>query len=388
MARVTNALIASLARPSFGQGLFTAGQSLGGIPGDFRNARNAREMGLFVADQGTRDPGQSVEAILSEAARRGIDPKESMGQYQAKVTADQLSQTQEKQAHARGRMVENLIGMGVPDFIVDALRNDVLSPKETMEWFFNNQKTTKRGGTITFDTIRTIRDENDNEFLETAVRDPVTQKVSINHQPIGTTPRDAKPTGKFSVIDSNLGESGREKTSREVYQASETEAAKGFQQTVKTAREELPETLEREVLGMRMLNLLDEINTGGITPIIGKRIGEIFGSESENVASQAEFEKLAKQRMLANLKSFGSNPTEGERQAAMSLVETLTASETLNRRQLEAYLDLVRRKKEREKALLQPGQTREQYDTFLRDSDQRIQQQYERRVISFEELPD
>ena len=99
----------------------------------------------------------------------------------------------------------------------------------------------------------------------------------------------------------------------------------------------------------KMLNALKQINTGGSFAELAKSVTDVLGTTPTSVS---EFERLAKAKVLAGLKRFGANPTEGERNFAMQLGENIGKTKGANAAQIQAYIDEMTRVQARERYLL------------------------------------
>jgi hypothetical protein len=98
-----------------------------------------------------------------------------------------------------------------------------------------------------------------------------------------------------------------------------------------------------------MMDALKEIRTGGALTAISKEVTDFLGTTPTSVS---EFERLAKAKVLAGLKRFGNNPTEGERNFAVQLGENLAKTKGANEAQIQSYIDELTRVKARERYLL------------------------------------
>jgi hypothetical protein len=96
--------------------------------------------------------------------------------------------------------------------------------------------------------------------------------------------------------------------------------------------------------------------------VFAKAITDFLGTTAGDVG---EFEYLVKNKMIQKLKAFGANPTEGERKAAMELVESLKKSKKVNLAQLQSYKKEMERRATRQEFLMQDEITKQQYKDFV-----------------------
>ena len=110
-----------------------------------------------------------------------------------------------------------------------------------------------------------------------------------------------------------------------------------------------------------MLLILDQITTGGLTATGSKAFTDTFGITDPNIG---EFDVMAKQMMVAKLKAFGSNPSDGERKAASELVPLIEKSTRLNKRIIERFKEEMQRRARNREYLMSPQADREGYNSF------------------------
>jgi hypothetical protein len=110
-----------------------------------------------------------------------------------------------------------------------------------------------------------------------------------------------------------------------------------------------------------MLLILDQITTGGLTATGSKAFTDTFGITDANIG---EFDVMAKQMMVAQLKAFGTNPSDGERKAAAELVPQIEKSTRLNRRIIERFKEEMQRRARNREYLMSTQADREGYNSF------------------------
>jgi hypothetical protein len=154
----------------------------------------------------------------------------------------------------------------------------------------------------------------------------------------------AKPEGKVTPIATQSGMTlGEELGLRAQAKGVEKEAT-DFSGMKSTAVDEISDTNEALYIGQNALELLDKIQTGGLTTDLTKRITDVFGVTPTSVTS---FQNQVGQLMLKKLKLFGANPTEGERAALAELGAELKKGKGANKAIIERFVREQLRRKER-----------------------------------------
>ena len=191
-----------------------------------------------------------------------------------------------------------------------------------------------------------VRDENGNLYNVNAAMSKQAGSMETIYSPI-TPNAPAQPTGELTMVSGEFGQSFQD----EITAAGKEEEAKTFGELRGEAGEQTAKTGEALITGNRMLGLLSAIETGGLTETSKKAIFDVFGVTPTSVS---EFENLAGQMMLDNLKAFGANPTEGERAVAASLQASIDKGEGVNKAIIEKFIAEMQRKQARLQYLTLP----------------------------------
>jgi hypothetical protein len=224
----------------------------------------------------------------------------------------------------------------------------------------------------------TYRDEDGNLYELGIVRTDAGERK--NWTPISPG-APATPSGKLTAVGGSYKESAAEKTERDVDTAGGTTEAEQYAELRIEAVDSLPE-IESTILSTeRSLQVLDTIRTGGWSTAAVRAASRFLGVEPK---SEAEFNLLAGQQVLAGLSNFEGAISEGERNYLQSLYQDLTRSNGANRGILELMLDTANR-------ALRDAETRANSGTFQEymenREDYRAPMGQRPRTVNFNDLP-
>lgn len=211
---------------------------------------------------------------------------------------------------------------------------------------------------------RTKPDEDGNayEYLLTIKRDKETGEVENVYTPVQKG-APAYTGGELEFLGGAYGETGEEASGRQIEAAATKEKRLNFIDFRSEEIQEYGPLRERILTGNALLEALSEINTGGVINTSFNSISKLLGTQDVNAGN---FEFLAKELMLQDLKKFGSNPTEGEREAAAELVASIKNTEELNEAIITRFLEIQQRRLLGIQFLSNnPNATEEEYIEFM-----------------------
>ena len=149
-----------------------------------------------------------------------------------------------------------------------------------------------------------------------------------------------KPVGKVTPVGGAYTETADGKAQRDIKTAGGETEAEQYAKLRIDAVNSLP-TIERTIYStQKSLEVLDQIRTGGWSTAVVRSASKFLGAEPN---SEAEFNLLAGQQVLAGLNAFEGAISEGERNYLESLYQDLSRSEGANRGILELMLDTANR---------------------------------------------
>lgn len=152
------------------------------------------------------------------------------------------------------------------------------------------------------------------------------------------------PVGTVTPIATDTGMTLSEELGLKVEAKGKEKKVTDFAGMKSAAVDEITDTNEALYIGQNALQLLEEIETGGLTVDLTKRITDVFGVTPTSVTS---FQNQVGQLMLKKLKLFGANPTEGERAALAELGAELKKGKGANKAIIERFVREQLRRKER-----------------------------------------
>lgn len=206
------------------------------------------------------------------------------------------------------------------------------------------------------------KDGNTYEYLLTIKRDKETGEVENVYTPVQKG-APAYAGGPLEFLGGAYGETGSEASGRKVVEAAARERAVDFESFRNAELDEYGPLRERILTGNALLEALNEINTGGVINTSFNSISKLLGTQDVNAGN---FEFLAKDLMLQDLGKFGSNPTEGEREAALELQASIKNSRGLNEAIINRFLEIQQRRLLGIQFLKNnPTATKEQYIEFM-----------------------
>jgi hypothetical protein len=267
----------------------------------------------------------------------------------------QLDPTKKEDREKIIQIVSRVSPERVPAIRAEFARRDeqervtALSEKREKEALDISRLQATRGSTspYTFGRSYVVRDKDDNLYNVNASMSKQGGTMETIYSPI-TPGAPATPTGELIMVSGEFGQSFED----ELKSGQQEQEYATFGEMRAGASDELAKSGEALVTGNRMLELLSQIETGGFTEVTKKAIFDTFGVTPTSIS---EFENLAGDMMLANLKAFGANPTEGERAVAASLQASIDKGEGVNKAIIERFIAEQKRKQARLEYLTLPS---------------------------------
>jgi hypothetical protein len=326
------------------QGMQRAGEGLFGMPSQ-QNPVDMAKTELLKLDRNDPEYQQKFIKLLGIA-----DPEKAAELVKEKKVQD-FSAGQQK-------ALVKYLEANYPSF-ADAAKGDTpLITAANWKDFKEKAGSTKNqfGGT------KLVKDENENLYYVTQSLDPTEDGNAAKTVYSPVTPNaPSQPSGAVTVVGDS-GETPAERKAREISTSTGKIVGKGFAQIQADAAETFSETQEAIYTADRLIDIQNQIDTGGFQPVFAKAITDFLGTTAGDVG---EFEYLVKNKMIQKLRAFGANPTEGERKAADELVESLKKSKKVNLAQLQSYKKEMERKAARQEFLLQDDITKKDYKDFV-----------------------
>jgi len=189
------------------------------------------------------------------------------------------------------------------------------------------------------------KDENSADILYT----PIGNAPAYTNQAL--QPTDTKGlTTEQRTAEQIAGFQGQE--DMKVFYEHRADAGKGIGQTTTNLND-----------ANRMLELLKQVDTGGVKVLAGKAVSDFFGTTPANVS---ELDTISKTVMLGSLKSLlGGQLSDGERAAATEIQVALEKGTEANTRIAERLSRVFKAKLEREQFVLGNKNTPAAYRDFM-----------------------
>lgn len=449
MAQISSNILQGLSSPSFGRGMFSVGEALGGIPGQLKAKRKedkfneimkrgqaamasaepdpvilsgiAQELSALGYTKEAQQFADASRKIGLQAAQRarvgglltqastpeGITPQYAQDFVAAGGTLEQLTQGRE----AGKQFAEPRLGRGRGELKAMAMqpgfdptnpkmleaykgiaRSYGVSPSEAMDILAKERgtlverakiaSTGSRAGTTTFAEAGRYIDKRGLEYDVTKVKNPSTKKVELIYTPKGHTIDYAFSfkDEQGNTVENRLtqkggayGETAAQKTERfeaeeqirsqlDVTKAVTIEKAKDFNKQKIKAAERLPAVNQGLEKVNAMLQIVDGLNTGSTLAQMSDLVQTALGYRETD---RGVFEKLALQLVADNIKTYGSNPSDGERAAVQAMLPSLENTSAINRKILEMAQSRFAKERAAINYIQQEGMTLEQYVKFV-----------------------
>jgi len=303
--------------------------------------------GLFGAD--TRTTKEKADQMLASLDVNDVNDQEKILQIVSNVNpqAAPLLKAQFAQ-QGRGRDKQAAFTTYVKSKYGDALGQLAADNVITADNFNDFLNTSKIKGASKGESFK-VKDADGNIFGAVTTVDLDTQEVGVSYTNLSPDSDVNQPVGAVTPIGGAYSLTANESADLAGLKAGKVEGKKAFAKRKAEAGNNYTAAGFALQDATKMLEALKQIKTGGSLSVIGKQITDVLGTTPTSVS---EFERLAKAKVLAGLRRFGSNPTEGERNFAESIEANIGKTEGANEAQIQAYIDEMTRVQARERYLL------------------------------------
>lgn len=241
--------------------------------------------------------------------------------------------------------------------IADTLNMDDDQMMNDLKTAYSTYSEIGKGGrqsSLQFGAQQTFKDSQGNLYFGTQARDP-RGNVQSMLSPIGDAPE--KPVGSVQVVGA-YGLTASERVNQTAAESgAKTTAEKNAQirtdyiKQGSAAKSMIPKI-------KKLLELNDAISTGK-TAKARKFFGDLFNVTDPDLG---QFNALAGQLVLDNIRALGANPTEGERAFLQQITPSIEQGSEVNEAILNDILEVQKRQVERAKWLVNnPGKSIEEY---------------------------
>lgn len=389
MARISEQVLAGLARPAMSQGMFDLGAAIGGVPGQMKQKRKDEEFNKLMADaqkaqqtnneaqlfqvaQSLRALGRNQAANTVAATATNLREKNRQkGLASAVSSAEQLAregadvQPLLQDITSLGGTPEQLRGirslidtkamnekegllqqtLASPEFDFESKRDEFDYFKGAAQMGVDPDRARKIydsfkvGGDSTFVNAGQYIDTQGNQYFGQIERDKQGNEVGIRYVPIGTSPdySQVTPDGKPNPLTrtERYGLTARGKLDMGVEEARRTTLEKEFSERREGAVADLPDLQTTKQGLQEAIALLDSdemrtaVKTGGFVTTASKGLLRFLGLDAlpkEEGALQGIIAKAVMQR----LQGFTGSISEGERNYSIQTILNWQAGNTEN----------------------------------------------------------
>ena len=222
-----------------------------------------------------------------------------------------------------------------------------------------NEKSPLSQGSFKGESFK-VKDEDGNLFAAITTYDKDAKKVVVSYSNLSAD-GSRTPVGKVTPVGGVYSLTGLESIDLASQKTSAVEGSKLFTNRKAVAADNYTAAGFALEDANKMMTALKQIRTGGALTAISKEVTDFLGTTPTSVS---EFERLAKAKVLAGLKRFGANPTEGERNFAIQLGENLSKTEGANEAQIQSFIDEMTRVMSRERYLLSSEVTEDAFKEY------------------------
>lgn len=394
MARISEQLLAGLARPTMAQGMFDLGAAIGGVPGQMKQKRQEDEFNKLMADaqkaqqanneaelfsvaQKLRAMGRNTAAnTVAATATKLREINRQKGLASAISSAEQLA----RQGADIQPLLQDITQLGgTPEqlqSITSIIRTQEMNQKEGLlqqalaspEFDFERATdvrdyykgasqmgvTPKRAQQI-FEDFRTkgeVTFVNAGEFVDTlgnpynaqVERDKSGRQVGIRYVPIGSAPpySETTPGGKPNPLSRTeaYGLTSRGRVEMEVEGARQEKLETEFAEVQADATVQLPELKLTKTSLEEAIAILDtkEVRTGGVPRAISRSLLQFMGLDAIPQV-EGEFEAKLSEAVMARLQGFEGAISDGERIYAVNNITNWMDGNRKNKGRLSELLD-------------------------------------------------
>ena len=394
MARISEQVLAGLARPAMSQGMFDLGAAIGGVPGQMKQKRQEDEFNQLMADAQKAQQANNEAELFSVAQKLRAMGRNTAANTVA-ATATKLRETNRQKGLAsaissaeqlarEGADIQPLLQDitqlgGTPEqlqSITSIIRTQDMNQKEGLlqqalaspEFDFERPTdvrdyykgasqmgvTPKRAQEI-FEDFRTkgeVTFVNAGEFVDTlgnpynaqVERDKSGRQVGIRYVPIGSAPpySETTPGGKPNPLSRTeaYGLTSRGRIEMEVEEARQQELETQFAEVQAGATVQLPELKTTKANLEEAIRILgsEEVREGGVPRAVSRSLLQFMGRDSIPEV-EGEFEAILSEAVMARLQGFEGAISDGERIYAVNNINNWMDGNRKNIGRLSVLLD-------------------------------------------------
>ena len=394
MARISEQVLAGLARPTMAQGMFDLGAAIGGVPGQMKQKRQEDEFNQLMADAQKAQQANNEAELFSVAQKLRAMGRNTAANTVA-ATATKLRETNRQKGLAsaissaeqlarEGADIQPLLQDitqlgGTPEqlqSITSIIRTQDMNQKEGLlqqalaspEFDFERPTdvrdyykgasqmgvTPKRAQEI-FEDFRTkgeVTFVNAGEFVDTlgnpynaqVERDKSGRQVGIRYVPIGSAPpySETTPGGKPNPLSRTeaYGLTSRGRIEMEVEEARQEALETEFAKVQKDATVQLPELKTTKANLEEAIRILgsEEVREGGVPRAVSRSLLQFMGRDSIPEV-EGEFEAILSEAVMARLQGFEGAISDGERIYAVNNINNWMDGNRKNIGRLSVLLD-------------------------------------------------
>ena len=364
MAGIDGSMLASSGAnigSAIGGGISGIGKAAGGMLQSRADAKNKAEKQSVIEkelQQYANDPAQLNALGQKYQAQGKADVAKAFYEAAKQATTKNTKKTEATGSRGKGELMAlaNNPKFNIQDQkmqggyfgMADAFG---VSREEAMKIALDADKLKRGGGVTSSRGAGTYKDENGNYYELGIVRSAAGERKQWT--PV-TPDAPATPTGKLTPVGGAYKESAGEKGARDVDTAGGETEAQEFAKLRIEAIDSLPQIEQTIYSTEQSLEVLETIRTGGWSTAVTRAASKFLGVTPK---SEAQFNLLAGQQVLAGLSNFEGAISEGERNYLQSLYQSLEDSNGANRGILELMLDTANRS-------LRDAETRANSGTF------------------------
>jgi hypothetical protein len=398
MARISEQVLAGLARPTMAQGMFDLGAAIGGVPGQMKQKRQEDEFNQLMADaqkaqqanneaelfsvaQKLRAMGRNTAANTVAATatklretnrQRGLASAISSAEQLAREGADiqpllqditELGGTPE-QLRSVSSIVSNREMNQKEALLQQALASptfDFESKKDEFAYFKGAAQmgvapdrareiydSFKSAGDVTFVNAGRYVDTQGNIYNAQIERDKSGRQIGIIYAPVGNSPpySEVTPDGKPNPLTETggYGLTARGKLEVNVEEASRERLETEFAELRVGALKDLPELQQTASSLEEAIALLasDEVRQGGVPRAVSANILRFMGVDSVP-KELGRFQGLLAKAVMDRLQGFSGSISDGERQYSIDSINDYLSSNQVNIGRLSVLLDEANR---------------------------------------------
>lgn len=394
MARISEQVLAGLARPAMSQGMFDLGAAIGGVPGQMKQKRKDEEFNKLMADaQKAQQTNNEAQLFQVAQSLRALGRNQAANTVAATATNLREKNRQKGLASAvssaeqlarEGADVQPLLQDitqlgGTPEqlkSITSIVRTQNINQKEGLlqqtlaspEFDFESKKdefdyfkgaaqmgvtparareiydSFKVGGDSTFVNAGQYIDTQGNQYFGQIERDKQGNQVGIRYVPIGTSPdySQVTPDGKPNPLTrtERYGLTARGQLDIEVEEARQTTLETEFAEVQADATVQLPELKLTKTNLEEAINILgsEEVRTGGVPRAISRSLLQFMGLDVIPKV-EGEFEAKLSEAVMARLQGFEGAISDGERMYAVNNITNWMDGNRKNIGRLSVLLD-------------------------------------------------